>query len=274
MPARRPMDVTRLPLIFGLLIMAPIAVVGSVGPAVSRFRPFWVDQRLVITFLTTRPLASGAIVAAKLRMLAVSVLLSWVYILAGTVGCVVYAFGPRASIAEWQQVTATYPNGQAYAVVGIACVLIPALMWKHLTDGLPFALTGRPSIAAWFIGIYAVFMMSLVSGGFWLANHPERIPLVLSSAPWLIGAAAVLKTVAAVLSFRLALRRRLIGAPAFLTASAIWLSLTGLAIALAMLVLPPTGLISRPSLCLGIASFVPLVRFPLATLALDWNRHR
>jgi hypothetical protein len=273
-PARRPIDASRLPLIFGLLIMAPTAVVVSLGPWIGWFKPFWGDRRFVTTFLTTRPLASGTIVAAKLRMALVSILLSWVYILAGTVGCIVFAFGPRAAITAWQQVTAIYPGGRAYAVVGIGCVLIPAFMWKQLTDGVPSALTGRQSIAAWFIGIYSALLMSFVSGVIWLANHTEHIPLVLSLGPWLVGVAVAVKTLAAVLSFHLALRRRLIGTRAVWTVLASWLIVSGLAIGLATLVLPSTGYVSRPGLCLGIATIVPLVRFPLSTLAFDWNRHR
>jgi hypothetical protein len=41
-----------------------------------------------------------------------------------------------------------------------------------------------------------------------------------------------------------------------------------------VLIQPRSELISMPVLFLGIATFAPLVRYPLSALALDWNRHR
>jgi hypothetical protein len=32
--------------------------------------------------------------------------------------------------------------------------------------------------------------------------------------------------------------------------------------------------VSRLTLLVGIATYMPLVRYPLSTLALEWNRHR
>jgi hypothetical protein len=51
--------------------------------------------------------------------------------------------------------------------------------------------------------------------------------------------------------------------------------LTGCGIAMAVLVGPTSAVpLSWPVIALGVATLVPLVRFPLAMLALDWNRHR
>ena len=55
----------------------------------------------------------------------------------------------------------------------------------------------------------------------------------------------------------------------------LWLVLTACGIALAVLVGPmPYVSVSLPILVVSVAAIVPLARFPLATLALDWNRHR
>ena len=61
-------------------------MVGSVGPVIGRFRPFWVDQRPFNTFMTVRPISSGGLVAAKLRMALVIVLSSWVFVSVWNVG--------------------------------------------------------------------------------------------------------------------------------------------------------------------------------------------
>ena len=62
-----------------------------------------------------------------------------------------------------------------------------------------------------------------------------------------------------------------------LLSGGLWLVLTGCGLGLAALLLPmpaPSTLVSWLVLALGIGLFVPLVRFPMATLALEWNRHR
>jgi hypothetical protein len=38
--------------------------------------------------------------------------------------------------------------------------------------------------------------------------------------------------------------------------------------------MPPWLPVSKPVVLLGVAAFMPLSRFALAPLALDWNRHR
>jgi len=85
----------------------------------------------------------------------------------------------------------------------------------------------------------------------------------------------ILKGAVVVGTFRSALRRRLIDWRDFWGALGVWGILTACAVGLAILVLPAGTLpMSRPIIVLGIATFMPLVRFPLATMALDWNRHR
>jgi hypothetical protein len=108
----------------------------------------------------------------------------------------------------------------------------------------------------------------------WLKDHPDKLPRVLAIAPWVVIMVAVLKAIIAAAAFRTAKCRRLIAWPACLSILAFWAALTGLAVTLVVLLEPPTALVSRPALFLGIATYIPLARFPLATLAFDWNRHR
>jgi hypothetical protein len=70
------------------------------------------------------------------------------------------------------------------------------------------------------------------------------------------------------------MRQKLIGWPAFWRFLTIWAAFTAAAIALGLLIQPPASLMSKPSLVLGAATLVPLIRFPLSTIAVDWNRHR
>jgi len=59
-------------------VLLPVFLAGSGGPAMGQLAPpFAVNSRRFITFVAIRPMTSGGMVAAKLRMAIVSVLLTW-----------------------------------------------------------------------------------------------------------------------------------------------------------------------------------------------------
>jgi hypothetical protein len=272
--SHRPIDATLMPLILSLLLLAPTLIVGSTGSMIGRLRPFWVDQRPLNTFVTTRPISNGGLVGAKLRMALVIVVSTWVFTLIGTSACVVLTRSLPGATTLWHRVESLYPGGRALAICALACVLVPAVSFRMLTDGLPFALTGRKWLADGAVLCYFVILAILAACGAWLAQHPNYFSRLIAILPWLVGCAAILKACAAVAAFRCAIHRRLMGWPAFWRIIAVWSGLTTAIVALVMLLGPPSTLISTPSLILGAATFVPLVRFPLSPIAMDWNRHR
>ena len=270
----KPVQAPLLPLIVGLLLFAPIAAVGSMGPALSRLRPFWVEHRPIMTFLAVRPMESGGFVAAKMRMALVTVLLSWILTLVGTAACIWLSRSMPAAMINWRRFETLYPGGRAPLICVLVCILMPVVTWRLLTDGFPFVLTGRKSVAESAVYLYLVAMASLVSGGLWLGNHRDQLPRVLAIAPWLVAAVSLLKASIGAAAFHFAIRRGLIGWPACWRILGCWVTLTALACALVILVDPPPALVSKPAMFIGIATAIPLVRFPLAALAFDWNRHR
>jgi hypothetical protein len=75
-------------------------------------------------------------------------------------------------------------------------------------------------------------------------------------------------------AYREAIRRGLIGGRALSGILALWLALVASAVGLAALTLPAwLAAETRVSAMVGIALLMPLTRFALAPLALDWNRH-
>ncbi len=271
---RRPITASLLPLILGLLLFAPIAVIGSAGPMIGRLRPFWVEQRGFNTFMTVRPIASAALVAAKLRLALLIVVTSWIFVLMGTSAVVLLSRSFAGAITVWHRFESHYPGGRAPAICVLACVLVPALMFRMLTDGMPFALTGRRWLADTAVCGYMVLLVCLASAGVWVAQHPEYLPRIMAMTPWFVALVAVLKAGAAAVAFRVAMRRKLIEWPQIRRIIATWAAFTVAVIALVLLIAPPASLISKPSLFVGAASFVPLVRFPLSAIAIEWNRHR
>ncbi len=272
--AGKPIQAPMFPLILGLLLASPISAVGSLGPAAARFRPFWIEHRLSNTFLTVRPLESGGFVVAKMRLALVVVLVTWVFVLSGTALCFVLTRSLPAAMANWRVFASHYPGARAPLICVLVCILMPVAMWRLLTDGFAFVLTGRKWVADAAVFLYLAILTALVAGGFWVSNHLDQVPRLFAIAPWLVVFGAIIKAGLAAAAFRLAMRRRLISWPTFWGILATWLAFTVLGALLVILLEPPAGLGSKPAMILSIAAFVPLARFPLATLAFDWNRHR
>ena len=63
---------------------------------------------------------------------------------------------------------------------------MPALMFRMLTDGFPFALTGRKWMADGAVFCYVAVLVSVASAGAWLADHPATFACSLRSRPWLV----------------------------------------------------------------------------------------
>ena len=209
--AGKPVQAPLFPLILGLLLAAPLSSVGSMGPALSRLRPFWIDHRESNTFLTVRPMESAGFVIAKMRMAALTVFLSWVFILSGTALCFTLSRSLPAAISTWHRFASHYPGGRAPAICVLVCLLLPVVTWRLLTDGLPFVLTGKKWIADGAVWLYLAALITLISGGLWLGNHPDQLPRVFAIAPWIVVVVAVLKAAAATAAFRAALRRKVMG---------------------------------------------------------------
>ena len=237
-------------------------------------RPAWVNSKKFITFVAIRPMTTGALVAAKMRMATASVLITWAVVVAGVPLWVVISGNTANARILLDEFLQRYPGATGIGILALGAVLLPAVMWKHLTDGIALGLTGRRWIAECSTYLFLGILVGLVSAGFWFAQHPRDLVRSIATIPWLVVFCVILKALIAAVTFRSALRRRLIDWPAIWTVLAIWLVLTASAAGMAMLLLSAGDFpVSRPVLVLSIAAYVPLVRFPLATLALDWNRH-
>ena len=257
-------------------VLLPVFLAGSVGPAMGQLAaPFGVNSRRFITFVAIRPMTSGGMVAAKLRMATLSVLLTWAVVaVAAALGM---ATAGRAlglmELARGFFEPYANPKGLAFMVLG--ATLLVAVTWKQLTSGLACALSGRRWMTQSVGLTYLAIDTGLVAAGLWLLNHPRDLPRVLSILPYLVVCAAILKGAVAIVTFWAALRGGLITWSTVRNGLAIWLALSACAFACVPFVLSTTPpAISNPILLLCILAFMPLSRFALAPLALDWNRHR
>jgi len=298
--ARRPVNPIVFPILLTVLALLPVIMAGSGGPGMGRLAPmFRAKSGRFITFVAIRPMTSGGVVAAKFRMAIASVLLTCAVVaVVGTLWMVIAcnALGLAAVARAFFQ---PYANPKGLAVIVLGFVLLPALTWKQATGGFACSLSGRRWIADSVVLAYLPVIVGLVAAGLWLVNNPEYLPRVFSILPYLVVGAAILKGAVAILTFWAALRRGLITWSTVGSVLVIWLALSACAFACGLLVLPTGGVpiskpilllslhlvdvtplqlggvpISKPILLLSILAFMPLSRFALSTLALDWNRHR
>jgi hypothetical protein len=259
---------------FGL----PVVLAGAVGPGLAKFKPVWIKNGGVMTFVAIRPLTSGQIVFTKFLMAARSALLTWVISLSLALSWILLSGKFDAVMTLARDFLNRYSGQRSMAIVALGVVVLLSLTWKQMTDGFAAGLSGRAWIGALPSGIFLAGVIILTSVGLSAVNHREWLSWLffLISIGLVLG--AVFKCALAIFAFQSVLRRRLMTWRAVTGVLALWLVLTGCGVGLATLLqLPmpaPSVPVSWPVLVLGIGLFVPLVRFPLSTLAVEWNRHR
>ena len=268
-----------LALIFTILPIVLIATIAATGTAFGRFRPFWEHTRGFVrenTFIATRPMTTARLVAAKFRMAAESVLINWALAVIGTTGWLVSSDNLDIAAVLVRDFFSRYPGGRGVAVIALTGILLPALSWRFLTGALVPVLTGRRWVADGAAWLYLSFLAAVGGCGFWLTRStPGEIGRVYAVIPFLVVGIVLVKGILALAGFHAALERGLMSWRNVAGVLSFWVTLSACGISLAILIGPISYVpVSLPILALGVASLVPLARFPLATLALDWNRHR
>lgn len=216
------------------------------------------------TFAATRPLDETALVTAKVRALTLAAALTWLLVLAFTVGWIAASDRFERLDRLWEAGVERHGRAAAVGFCAIfACVLIGGT-WRGLVANLWVGLTGR----TWLVPAQT-FVMSLLAFQLfaewaqWNADAARRERL-LDWLPWAAGAAVAVKLLAAAWFARRAAVWPVVGAWA-----------VGVAVLSALLVwLVPPALVPTYGLVVGVVLAVPLARLAAAPLALAWNRHR
>ncbi|MGC8643121.1 MAG: hypothetical protein ACP5XB_24950 [Isosphaeraceae bacterium] len=259
----------------GSMLGMPLILAGSQGAGLGWMRPPWSTQRGFITFQAMRPVLTGDMLDAKYRMIVRNVVQIWMIDLAMT-GTLVLIKQQTGEVADlFRLFMGVYPGWHGLAILGLIVVLLPVFTWKLLKDSLVPGLTGRRWIADGSVFVNLLFLMGLVAAVLWVVARPERLHRLLPALIWAMAILVVVKLLLSVWAFRLAWRRGLLSARSIGRIAAIWTATALATIALACLLLPGSGLqVPRPVLLVGSLLLLPLGRFALAPLALDWNRHR
>jgi hypothetical protein len=210
------------------------------------------------SFLATRPVTSGELAFAKIKLVGRMTVCGWL----------LYAVG----LAFWFGSSEGHPDlpflRQDNALNPTMCFVALGLAW-HLVGALPLWLTGRIASPAW-AGLL------LLGGYVGLANAlqflDKEVGLRVALA-WLFAVAFLAKLLVAGWAFREANRRRLLSPRTSVKYLVFWVLGTICFVAIAVVLCEGTAF-PRRLVVLGAALMIPLARVGLAPLALARGRHR
>ena len=254
--------------ILALLLVEFFVVVSSATIGIMLARDASTGTLAMSSFVAVRPMSTGALAGAKLRLAA----------LAAIVACILFL----ALIGPWFSYFAQHPDGTQWLnnrvgstglSAGIIDFTILAIGW-NIAGFLPLWLRGRVKNASWAGLIYlSAFIVFLNVAHYLLEYHAGQL---LAWFPWIVGIALLIKILVAAWTFQQAQRRQLLSRRAILAYIGTWLILTlilfGIGIRVSVAAFAPSedGYLLPPLVLL----VVPIARVGLSVLALDLNRHR
>jgi hypothetical protein len=262
-------------LALALILGMPLMMAGSLGGSLGRMRPPRTRQRGFITFIAVRPIMIGQLVEAKYRFVTRYVGFIWLMTV-GMATALVLVKGQASDVAELlRSFLRAHPGWRGWTTLGLLIVLVPIYTWKLMTDHLVAALSGRRWLGDGSVILGTLLLLTVVGAIGWYVEHMDLLPRHLAIAAWIVAFLVLVKCAVAIIGFRVALGRGLIDVRSVLVVLA-FLAVPAVATLLLAGLLIPAGSLSvpRPVVLLSTLSMLPLARFALAPLALDWNRHR
>ena len=254
------------------VLLTPPFMAGFAAASASRSRPGGRDAYELSPFLATLPVTSVALVSARLRVAMRSGLAAWAIVVAavplglllsGTAGIV------RDDVRRGVEL---FGAPRALAMAGVVALLAVVSTWKRLVSAVLVGVSGR----AWLVKGSVFASLSLLTLCVVLApwlTERHVIAGAIQALPWILGALASFKVVAAAwLAVRLH-GTRLVSGRALVVGALCWNAGVFVSLILLLWLVPPL-LFRVYGLGLVAILLVPLVRVAAAPLALAWNRHR
>ncbi len=255
------------------VLCTPIVMATFTAANVRRASPRSSDALGVSPFDGARPIATSALVRAKLMATLWSTALTWTLVLVaiplalaitGTVGVVV---------KQGRDLADTIGTPRAVVLVLLFVAFLIATTWKQLVQGLYVGLTGRGWLikGSIFATLSALFTLGPMLG--WLAAHDAARGALWEALPAVLAAIVTAKLVVSGFVAARLQRRELLSDRRLVGGAAGWCVVV-LALYALLAWFIDTALLPRHVLVLVAILLVPLARVSAAPLALAWNRHR
>jgi hypothetical protein len=190
----------------------------------------WSPEMALHPITAVRPISTGEIIFAKLKVAALVTALGWVWfaLLAFPVmqTARIYAHLNDDVLRFW----ANFPTEHATLVrwVSNPVVILTTLglTWHAIVEGMCPVLAGQPRKNFWVVGRLMTFFGVAVLVAGWLYRHPGQMPAFLVLLPWITAAKLVWKWVTSARAFIGAYRGKIYSRTQWQRLLAIWMALT------------------------------------------------
>ena len=259
--------------VFGAVMLTPILMAAFAAAAVSKANPFAREVYGVSPFTAAKPLTTAQIIAAKLRMAAISTVATWVVVLAFIAIGFMWS-GADSVLIDWAGRFARRV-GTVRAAVPVLLVLagLITVTWTMLVQGLFIGLTGRQWIVRT-IGMMTLVVVMMIGPAIeWILDLPDADRWIWDGILFVPPALVVVKMALAVWVATRLVRSGLVSDRVLVVGAAAWAAAV---VALHAVLVWWVDMSYIPPHLLALIAIlaVPLVRVSAAPLALDWNRHR
>jgi len=237
----------------------------------------WSPEVTLHPITATRPITTGEVVVAKLRVAALVTVLGWI-------GFELLAFPAIQTVrlydyfnGDIRQFWSTFPEQHRILVrwVGNPVVVLTALglTWHGIVQGMCPVLLGRPRKQFWEVALAMTFFGGAVLIAGWLYRHPQSMPGFLVLLPWLTAAKLIWKWGATARAFAGAYHSHLYSQTQWRIVLAFWVLLTfGVAVSAGLACAAhsiPSSIVLFLAVCL-----LPAGELPTCASNLAQNRHR
>ena len=270
------MDAQTTPKLLAAFFLLPIALAAVIGFGFGKL-DFWARGFELSPFLSNWPLSNSDLIVTKLKVAALSVLLSWALVLvAAPLWLMIWADSHALDQLQREFLPALRPETSVWAMPGLVlCAVL--LTWTLMVRHLHLGVLGRPGAflifsvgvnllaAAVAIGAYVFFY----SGYGASLNRLVYFPVL----PWLISVGLIAKFSVAARAFSETRRRGLLSTRFIAGYLLVWLAATACFVGACHLLLPDVAW-RRHLFAFAAVLLFPMARIGLAPLALAWNRHQ
>jgi hypothetical protein len=238
---------------------------------------FWSLDIGLSPFAATRPVSSGQLIAAKLKVAAWSALVSWGIVLI-VAPIVIYLFCDSSHWRHlWTQSGFIYSPLSHWVLPFLAIVCALIITWSLLVRNIWLGYSGRP---AFYYTLSSVGLAAFVFVFFyfvWWLDHPrsraDRIVDMMAWVPWALATVATIKAWAATWLASKSQREGKISARGLAKYLIAWIAATAILISYAYLFAPRIEYFRNTTILLALCT-IPAVSIALAPFTIAWNRHR
>lgn len=258
------------------LLAAPLVLAFVVGKNFMNCE-FWSANLAIPNFMAVRPLPAREFVATKLKIAAVSVVVTWALVLIFLVSWLTLWANHADVSLQFFRLHVFYPHGWPFVLI-LSCVALMVLTWRLMVSGLWVGLSGS---RVYYIGAIALQVLipalCLLAAGIWSDAIDQKIKkdpvfmqsLAIEGISWILAALVIAKYWFAAFSWsqhdRAYTRRYLLA----------WAAGLACLLALAILAWPPFDTYRWGHFfVLGALLIFPIGRLGIAPLSLEKNRHR